>query len=173
MELKTAMQYRASCRAYKDQQISDAQLEAILDAAYLAPVGMGSFENVQLVVLQDKDKLDQLNGLFQKAVGNPDAQPTYGAPTLIIVCEKKEMDDMISGSNAGCIIENMTLAACAEGLGSVYLRGMFGAMEDNEEANALFGTPEGYRAVSAAAVGIPAEEPVLREVVKNKMVTIR
>ena len=173
MELKEAMQLRASCRAYAPQQITDAQLEAILDAAYLAPVGMGAFDTVRLIVVQDAEKLEKLNDLSAQATGNPDMRPTYGAPTLIYVCMKADTGDLLAGANVGCIMENMMLAAAEQGLGSVYLFGVCRMLEGNADADALIGLPEGFRAISAAAVGVPAEKAAAREVVKNKIETIR
>ena len=173
MELKAAMQLRASCRAYQAQQITDAQLDAILDAAYLAPVGMGAFDDVKLVVVQDGAKLDRLNELAALSAGDPDMRPTYGAPTLVYVCLKEGMDDLLAGANAGCIMENMMLAAADEGLGSVYLFGVCRMLEGNEEAAGIIGVPEGYRPISAAAVGIPAEAPAARTPDSSKIQTTR
>ena len=173
MELKEAMQLRASCRAYRQEQITDEQLEAILDAAYLAPVGMGAFDTVRLIVVQDQEKLEKLNDLAADAAGNPEMRPTYGAPTLVYVCMKADTGDLLAGANVGCIMENMMLAAAEQGLGSVYLFGVCRMLEGNAGANELIGLPEGFRAISAAAVGIPEETPAAREVVKNKIETIR
>ena len=173
MDYKEAMQLRASCRAYQEEQITGAQLDAVLDAASLAPVGMGAYGDVKLIVLQDAEKLDQINALAQKTTGNPDMVPTYGAPTLIYVCVKADMEDLLAGANVGCIMENMMVAAAAEGLGSCYLFGVCRMLEGNAEAAELIGIPEGFRAISAAAVGVPAQAPVKREADRNKMETTR
>lgn len=173
MEWKEAMQLRASCRAYQEAQITDAQLQSVLDAAYLAPVGMGAFEDAQLLVVQDPAKLDRLCELAAEAAGNPEMKITYGAPTLVYVCMKAGMEDLLAGANTGCIMENMLVAAAAEGLGSVYLFGLCRLLEKNEEAAQIIGLPEGFRAISAAAIGVPAEAPVVRDVVDGKMKTTR
>ena len=43
MELKEVMNIRKSVRSYTGAQISEKQLNAVLTAAYEAPVGMGKY----------------------------------------------------------------------------------------------------------------------------------
>lgn len=157
MDFKQTLKLRQSVRLFKEDQISDEQLNAVLDAAYLAPVAMGNYEDVKLVVIQNADVLTKLNESFAAKIGNPDMKPTYGAPTVIYVCEKEDMEDILSGANAGAVVESMLLAAVNEGLASCYLFGVSQVLHKDQEIKDLLQIPEGYRSVSAIALGLPQE----------------
>ena len=58
-----------------------------------SPTCMGRFERLHLTVVQNPAVLEELNQLFQKAVGDPNAYPSYHAPTLIYVCNSLEDEE--------------------------------------------------------------------------------
>ena len=53
---------RRSVRAYTDRQVSEEDLQAILEAATFAPSGM-HLETWHFTAIQNADKLAELNGL--------------------------------------------------------------------------------------------------------------
>lgn len=163
MELTKVLQLRRSTRAYLKEQITEEQLSAILEAAQRAPIGMGRFDRMKLVVVQNPDLLEELNADFAAAIDNAEACPTYNAPTVIFVLEKKEDADLLSGANAACVVEHMALAATDLGLGSVYLLGICRELQKSAHAAAILRIPSDYRMVSAVAVGKPAEPLTKRE----------
>ena len=61
MEWNELMLTRKSCREYVDEQITTAQLKALLQAACAAPVARGKFEQLQLTVVQDKELLELID----------------------------------------------------------------------------------------------------------------
>ena len=164
MEFSLVTRTRQSVRAFEARQITDEQLAAVLDAAYNAPVGMGQFEKIQLIVVQSPEVIGKLEAIAGAAAGQEDFHPAYGAQTLIYVCEAAEDGELITGCNTGCIVENMLLAAVNEGLGGIYLMGMVQMANANPETAKLLGVPEGFRAVSAAGIGYPAAPVGVREV---------
>ncbi|MCD8144096.1 MAG: nitroreductase family protein [Oscillospiraceae bacterium] len=164
MEFNEVIRSRKSVRAYQSAQISDAQLQAVLEAAYNAPVGMGQFEKIHLTVVQNAEVIARLEAIAGAAAGQEDFHPSYGAPTLIYVSESTEDGELITGCNVGCIMENMQLAAVDQGLGSCYLMGMVQMAKGNPETAKLLGIPEGFCTVSAVALGYPVEENTQREV---------
>ncbi|MCD7886846.1 MAG: nitroreductase family protein [Clostridiales bacterium] len=163
MELTKAMRMRRSTRSYLPQQITDQQLAALLDAAYLSPTAMGRYDHLQLRVVQDPDVLNALNADFAAAIGNVDAHPTYGAPTVIFVLGSREDSEALLGANAACMVDQMSLAATDLGLGSVYLFGICNELKNSAQASALLRIPPQFRMVSALAVGVPAEPLTERE----------
>lgn len=163
MEFTKVLQMRRSTRAYRPEQITEEQLAAVLAAAQSSPIAMGRFDRVKLVVVQDADMLESLNADFAAATDLKDAYPTYGAPTVIFVLEKKEDADTLSGANAACIVEHMALAATDLGLGSVYLLGICRELQHSAHTAALLHIPSDFRLVSAVAVGYPAEPLTERE----------
>lgn len=173
MEFTKTLRLRRSTRAFGPEQITEEQLNTILNAAYLSPVGMGRYDCLQLRVVQDSEILAALNADFAAAVGSMDAQPTYGAPTVIFVLGRRDDPEMVTGANAACIVENMILAATDLGLGSVYLMGICTELKDSAHAAALLQIPHQFRMVSALAVGTPVEPLAEREPEPGKIKTIR
>lgn len=163
MEFTKVLQLRRSTRAYRPEQITEEQLSAVLAAAQSAPTGMGRFDRIRLVVVQDADILEALNADFAAAIDNKDAYPTYGAPTVIFVLEMADDPDMLIGANAACIVEHMALAATDLGLGSVYLLGICRELKNSAHTSALLHIPSNFRLASAVAVGYPAEPLTERE----------
>lgn len=172
MEFTKVLQCRRSTRAYRKEQITEEQLSAILAAAQAAPIGMGRYDRMRLVVVQDEELLENLNADFASAIDNADAYPTYGAPTVIFVLEHKEDPDLLSGANAACVVEHMALAATNLGLGSVYLLGICRELQGRAHAAALLQIPSDYRMISAVAVGIP-QEPLTERPSEAKMLVKR
>lgn len=137
MEFTKVLQLRRSTRSYCSEQLSEEQLSAILAAAQSAPVGMGRFDRLKLVVVQDPELLEALNADYAASIDNEDAYPTYGAPTVIFVLEDRDDPDLLSGANAACIVEHMALAATDLGLGSVYLLGICRELQNKAHAASL------------------------------------
>lgn len=163
MEFANVIRGRRSCRAYCPDQITDEQLNALLEAAALAPVGMGRNDRELLRVVQNPTILTALNADFAASIGNVAACPTYNAPTVIFVLGRRDDPEMMLGANAACMVENMSLAATDLGLGSVYLMGICRELKDSAQAATLLKIPADYRLVSAVAVGYPAQEIEARE----------
>lgn len=84
-DLKT----RRSCRKFDGKQISDEQLNAILEAGEYAPTGMGRQSPI-MVVIQDKETISKLSKM-NAAIMGADIDPFYGAPTVIIVLADKNI----------------------------------------------------------------------------------
>ena len=83
MEFNKTIAARQSVRKFTEAQITNEQLKAILEAANAAPACMGQYDHLHLTVVQKPEILVQINAAFQKAVGDPNMQVTYGAPTVI------------------------------------------------------------------------------------------
>lgn len=171
METTKALQMRQSVRSYKSEQITDSELSSVLDAAYLAPVAMGQYEDTQLLVIQDAATLNTLNDLFGKQIGDTSMKPTYGAPTVIFVLGKSDAEEILIGANASVIVENMTIAASDIGLGSCYLFGVSQATQGNADVRSLLKLQDGWRTVAGIALGYPADTLTERTVDTAKMVT--
>ena len=79
-----SLKERRSVRSYKPQQISEDQLSAILEAATYAPTGMNRQAPI-MVVVQDPEIREKLRRMNASAMGRPDSDPFYGAPTVVVV----------------------------------------------------------------------------------------
>lgn len=169
MEFKKTLAFRQSVRKFTDQQITEEQLHTLIQAANAAPTCMGNYDRVHLTVVQNPEILKQINEAFQKAVGDPSVQVTYGAPTVIYVSANVEDEEIIKGCNAGVIMENMLLAAADMGLGAVYLFGVSQVLFADDKISALLQLPEGFRTVSAIAVGSAADPVAERTLGSDKI----
>jgi nitroreductase len=163
---------RRSIRTYKEEQISDEQLNTLIEAAKYAPSG-GNSQTSRFTVVQNKEKLEELNSLVResfkhleveektyrskksgkKASENDDYKFYYNAPTLIIVSNDREYSNCMADS--AIALENILLAAHSLGLGACFVNQLTWFCDDKNVRKALMGIgiPENYVVCGAAVVG--------------------
>ena len=148
---------RRSYRSYKSEQITDEQLNAVLEAGTYAPTSRG-LQSPFIVAIQNdelKARLAKMNAEIMGVTTNP----YYDAPTYILVFVPADAPNGIH--DASLVLENMMLAAHAQGLGSCWIhreREMF-ATEEGKELMKQWGLPEGLIGIGALALGYPDGEP--------------
>ena len=148
---------RRSYRSYKAEQISDEQLNAVLEAGTYAPTSRGLQSPFIVAVQNDalKARLAKMNAEVMGVTTNP----YYDAPTYVLVFVPAEAPNGIQ--DASLVLENMMLAAHAQGLGSCWIhreREMF-ATEEGKELMREWGLQEGLVGIGALALGYPEGEP--------------
>jgi nitroreductase len=84
MEFEELYKKRRSYRFLTGEKIDEGKIEKILDAGMHAPVAMGNYSNLKLLVLTG-DKLEKTRQLFVEAIKN---DPTYGASLVVVVAHK-------------------------------------------------------------------------------------
>lgn len=173
-EVLEAIGNRRSTRHFKTEQISEEELQALLDAAVEAPSANNS-QSWHFTVIQDKNLIDFIseqaksemlrsNDEYVKRVGASSTSILYNAPTVIVVSGKREVASSLVDCSAA--IENMLIAAESIGLGAVWI-GMvrfFFTLEDNTKKLNL---PEGYVPYYAIAIGYK-ENSGVRPVSRNR-----
>ena len=172
MEWNQLMCLRRSCREYTDVQLTEEQLNAVLKAGCAAPIARGKFEQVQLTVVKDKALLDLIDTAAKAGYGDENFSCTRGAPTVIVV-SVQEVDGQIAPNmiaSAGCVVQNMHLAATDLGLGSVYL-GSIQAVNNSFEVLYKLKLKDGFWPVAALAVGNAKEPAQEREIPADKIYT--
>ena len=148
---------RRSCRSYQPEQITDEQLNAVLEAGTYAPTSRG-LQSPYIVAIQNKDLLERLAQMNAEVMGIT-TNPYYDAPTYVLVFVPADAPNGIQ--DASLVLENMMLAAHAQGLGSCWIhreKEMF-ATEEGKELMAQWGLPEGLIGIGALSLGFPAGEP--------------
>jgi nitroreductase len=168
MDAIEAIMKRKSVRSYKNEQISDKDLETILEAGKSGPGG-GAYH---LSVIQKPELLQKINdatkavmlagtGFMKERASLPGYEPIYGAPTLILL----SAGDPNGIANTSCSAENMLVAATALGLGSCYLMSIRGAFSSDSKAVAYengpgllkeCGIPDGNQVNCAVILGYQA-----------------
>ena len=128
-EILNAIASRRSCRAYKPEQITAEELEAVTTAGTWAATAMGRQSPV-MVAVQDKETLAELSRLNAAVMGTNN-DPFYGAPTAVLVLGEKNNPNGVQ--DASLVMGNLLLAASGIGLGSCWIN----------RAKETFETPEG------------------------------
>jgi len=161
MEAKTldvfeAIETRRSFRVFTNEEVSEEEVQKLIDAARLAP-SAGNIQPWEFVIVRDakiKHKLSAaaLNQTFIKE-----------APVVIVICADEARSSRGYGNrgvslyclqDTAAAIQNMLLAACALGLGTCWV----GAFHEDEAAKVV-NAPTGVRPVAIIPVGHPAKKP--------------
>ncbi len=144
---------RYSVRSFSDEQLSDEQLAAILDAARTSPSACNN-QPARLCVVQSAEGLAKVDEC---------SKCRYGAPTVVIVAFDSKASAKGAGNESGdfgvidasIALTNMANAAAALGLGSCWV----GAY-DPQAVRERFGVPADYVLVDMLMLGHPAPECV-------------
>ena len=162
-EVLRAIEARRSCRSYEDRQISAEELSAVTRAGTWAPTGKGR-QAPKIVVVQDKETIAQLERMNAAVLGNPDAHPFYGAPTVAVVFADTAVPTHVQ--DGSLVLGTMLLAASSIGLGACWIN-RAKEMFETEEGKALmrrWGVGEQYVGVGNCILGyvkgvLPAPAP--------------
>ena len=153
----TTLLNRRSIRAFKPEQITDEELNAVLEAGKYAPSGANQ-QSALFVVVQDRKTRETISRMNQAVTGG-DADPYYGAPTVVLVLADKAKVTPVE--DASVALGNMFNAAPSLGLGSCWVhreRQMF----ESDEGKALleeWGVAGDYVGVGACVLGYPDGAP--------------
>lgn len=168
MDLFEAIRQRRSIRAYTQEDVSEKEVEKLIDAARWAP-SAGNIQPWEFVIVRD-EKIKQ-----KLAWAALDQTFIEEAPVVIVVCADEAQSSWGYGSrgitlyclqDTAAAIQNILLAAHALGLGTCWV----GAFREEPVKRAL-NAPLNIRPVAIIPVGHAAEKPrapskrVLREVV--------
>ena len=162
--IKSIME-RRSVRKYKPQQITEQELECIINCGLYAPSARNT-QNWHFTVIQNPDLISWMNdkikeniplevaAFFKEQHGGEDNYSIfYNAPTLVLI--SGEADDAFTDVNCGYATQNMCLAAQSIGVASIVIgmaRFLFSTPEADKYAKE-FGVPEGYRPLYVVCFG--------------------
>lgn len=113
----TLIKTRRSIRAYKPDAVPADTLARVLEAGTYAPSAMGE-QSATIVAVETKAYRDRLTKLNAAVIGK-DVDPYYGAPVIVVVLGDGERANYLA--DGSCVLENLMLAAHAEGLGTVWV----------------------------------------------------
>lgn len=162
---------RRSIKKYKPEQISDSELDLVLEAATYAPTGRNSQSPI-IVAVQDPDTVKALSVANADVLGMS-SDPFYGAPTVVIVFADSAHH---TGFEDACLVAgNILNAAHAIGLGSCWIhraREVF-ETEFGKELMRRWGVPERYVGVANCILGYAAEIPATRPRKENYIIKVK
>lgn len=162
---------RRSCRSFKPEQITGAELDAVLEAGVYAPCGKGAQSPV-IVAVQDPDTVAKLRKMNAAIMGK-DIDPFYGAPTVLVVLADKSVPTYVY--DGSCVMANLMNAAEAVGLGACWIHRAKQEFE-SEEGKALlekWGIKGDYEGVGHCILGYrEGEKPAPKARKENYVVKI-
>ena len=149
---------RRSCRQYQNECIKEDELITILEAGIQAPSAMNQ-QLCEAFAIINKDLIDELAKAIKDVFDERgDKKPetyhcAYHAPVLVIVSGPEY--DSRRVEDGSCMLENMFLAATAEGL-ACSMRIPVG--EEGKNVADILGAPENYLLPCYIGLGYPAED---------------
>lgn len=168
---------RRSVRGFKQQQISDKDLQAILECAINAPSAC-NMQSWHFTVIQNQEVIKYINDTaknqlkkspiesFRKYGEDNNMDLLYGAPTLIIVSGNKAgVNPLIDCAAA---TQNMLLCAKSLGLGTLW-NGLVKHAFDIDAVKIKIDIKSGYDVYFGIAVGYesddftPADKVIIRD----------
>lgn len=118
-QILTAIKERRSVKKYiTDKQVEEDKLKLILEAGTYAANGMG-MQSPIIIAVQNKKDRETLRRMNAEIMGNPQMDPFYEAPTVVVVlADKSRRTNVEDGS---LVIGNMMLAAESLGVSSCWI----------------------------------------------------
>ena len=148
---------RRSCRAYKPEQITDEELNAVLEAGTYAASAMGR-QSAKIVVVQDAATRAQLTRMNAAVMGTNN-DPMYAAPTILVVLADAHANCAVQ--DGSLVMGNLMLAAASLGLGSCWINRAKEEFESEEGKTLLkkWGIEGEWIGVGHCILGYPAGDP--------------
>jgi nitroreductase len=165
MDIWEAIDRRRTVRRYAGPA-TEAQLRKIILAGTKAPSG-GNRQGWEFVIVDDPQLVAQIaENKYQQNRKSPPGpgqtaedvekgalrqKESFAGASVVVVCNKAG-----ESMNAWLAVENICLAAVAEGLGTM-ITGFGG--EHKRAVEQLLAVPDGYEMTTLVKVGVPAESP--------------
>ncbi len=163
MDIAQAIKARRSIRRYTGEQLTDQQLQILLEAGFYAPTAR-NLQPTSFVVIRDPALLERI------AQEQPNAKYCTEAGCGILVCGDQTIDaDGYLAENAAAAIQNMMLTAHGMGLGTVWC-GVYPRKPRVESFRDICGLPAHILPVGFMIVGYPAEEKETPARVRPEMI---
>jgi nitroreductase len=159
MTLNEAIHARRSIRKYRKAELTQEQIDALLEAAMLAPSANNS-RPWEFLVVKSREYLDRIMKL------HPYTGMLKEAALAIVVCARKESD--FFPQDCGAAVENILLEAVELGLGTCWC-GVYPIEKFVKGLQDILNIKSIPFCVIAA--GVPGESPAIRGFYDKKRVT--
>ncbi|MBQ7925505.1 MAG: nitroreductase [Lachnospiraceae bacterium] len=153
---------RRSIKKFKSDMVPKEIIEQIVKAGTYAATGRNLQAPIILAVTKPeiREQLRRMNG---EILGNPDADPFYGAPVVLVVLADKNVHTGIY--DGSLVMGNLMLAAHALGIGSCWIhraKEEFESVEGKELLKSL-GIEGDYEGIGHCVLGYAdCEEPAAK-----------
>ena len=156
-EILKAIRDRRSIRRFKPDQITDEELQTVLEAGTWAPTGMGT-QTPFIIAIQDvalRQHLEAINAEIMGVTSNP----YYDAPTMVLVFAPQ--NNYNHERDGSLVLGNMMLAAHSIGLASCWINRVDKMFERDDCRQLLkeWGLPDGLVGIGSLALGYASSHP--------------
>lgn len=151
MAVLSQIERRYSVRVYQDKPVEKEKLDAVLEAARLAPSAR-NMQEWRFVVVQDEE-------IRRKLVAAAHNQAFVGQAPVVIACCGTNADHVMRCGqfsypiDVAIAMEHMALQAVEEGLGTCWIGSFF-----EDQVKAILGIPADVRVVELLTLGYPADK---------------
>lgn len=153
MEYSELIGARYSVRAYRPDPVEDEKLQAVLEAARLAPTAANR-QPIQLIVMRTAGREEEIGKIYRR--------PWFvQAPLVIAVCAISSQAWVREGDrfnsrmiDAAIVADHLILAAANLGLGTCWI-----AAFNMEAARSVLRLPADAEPVIFTPLGYPADQP--------------
>jgi len=144
---------RYSVRAYRPDPVEDEKLQAVLEAARLAPTAANR-QPFQLVVMRTAGREEEIGKIYRKSwfVQAPIVIGVCAISSLAWVRESDRFNARII--DAAIVADHLILEATNQGLGTCWI-----AAFNVEAARSVMGLPDEAEPVIFTPLGYPADQP--------------
>lgn len=161
MSVYNLIRKRRTIRRFLPQPIPYEILQKIIDAARIAP-SAANMQPLEFVIVDDPELVAKVYeqtkwaGYLPPEIGPPleGQRPT----AFVVVLVNRQKSETKAEHDAGAAIENMTLVALEEGVGSCWIGSVA-----RKRVKRILSIPENCDIDSVLALGYPNEEPVMVE----------
>ena len=150
MDLDKLIEKRYSVRGYIDHDIADEDLQAVLNAARLAPTAC-NLQAFKIIVVHTAGREDEISRMYGR-------EWFVQAPLIICVCGiPAETWRSSNGKNyvdvdVAIVMDHLILAATARGLGTCWI-----AAFDQQAVKEVLKLPDGVEPIVITPLGYPAD----------------
>ena len=164
MSLYDLMITRRTIRQFKSDVLSREVLVKMVNAARLAP-SAANRQPLEYVIVDSQEVCREIFPCLKWAGyvrprGNP--KPDQEPVAYIVVLVNTEIDSKEYIWDAGASLEHIILTAWEEGIGSCWLLSI-----ERDSLRAILKVPENYHIDSVIALGYPAEQPQVEDLVDS------
>ena len=153
MELYEAIRSRRSIRRYRPNAVPEQVILKIIEAASWAPSSNNS-QPWEFIIVRDRNTLEKLSRTHVYA------GLLKSAPLCIVACSDPKRSPNHWVEDCSVAVENMLLAARAEGLGTCWIAVYRpNDIERENSVREVLSIPRTVRVIALVGLGYPAETP--------------
>lgn len=162
---------RRSCRKYKQQQISEQELDTILDAGLYAASGMNKQASI-MIAITNQELIKELSKMNADIMG-VNSDPFYGANCVVVVFADSNVRTYVE--DGSLTLGNMMNAAHAIGISSCWIhraKQMFETVR-GKELMKQWNIGDEYVGIGNLILGYADEEPTDKPRREGRIVKVK